>query len=362
MILRNQPTATRPHPRGFTLLEMVIGAAIMSVLMVALGSVMLIAGRAVPQAQSVTGTLTAAAGVADQMASELRYATAINQRSATMIEFTVADRNSDGLPETIRYEWSGTAGAALTRQYNGGTAVEAVSDVREFSLSYDTEVLSKTVPQGNESTETKLIQYTSSWYYGDYTIADTERYAEYFLPTLPADAVSWKITRVRFSAMRSGLSDTGVVKVQLQLPTAGGMPSGVVVDEATLYESTLPIVYLQCEIAYTKAGSLTPGQGICLVFQWQAGYSACELLGQYAYVTATNVALIKTVDRGASWYTLSGQSLLFSVYGTVTTAGTPTIQNTYYLNGIRVQLRAGADSQSLVQTAVKVLNRPEVSL
>ena len=130
MILRKHPTATRPAPRGFTLLEMVVGTAIMSVLMVAMGSILLIAGRALPQSQSVTGTTASAAAAADQMASELRYALAVNQRSTTMIEFTVADRNNDGLPETIRYEWSGTAGDPLTRTYNAGTAAQILSVAR----------------------------------------------------------------------------------------------------------------------------------------------------------------------------------------------------------------------------------------
>jgi hypothetical protein len=53
--------------------------------------------------------------------------------------------------------------------------------------------------------------------------------------------------------------------------------------------------------------------------------------------------------------------LLFSVYGTVTTSGTPQVQETYTLSGVQIRLRAGNDSRSLVQTAVKTLNRPEVA-
>jgi len=362
MIPQNHPIATRPGRPGFTLLELVVSTAVMSVLMVALGSVMLIAGRAVPQAQSTTGTMSAAAAATEQMASELRYAATVNQQSSTMIEFTVADRSNDGLPETIRYEWSGTSGASLTRQYNAGTAVAVLSDVREFALTYDTEVLSKEIPQGNESAETRLLLYTSSWDYGDYPIRDTERYAEYFFPTLPADAVSWKVTRVKFWTRASGLLGTGATEVQLQLPTAGNVPSGVIVDQSVLYEPILPFTYVLYEMPFTKAAGLSPSQGLCLVFNWLSGYTACELQGRTEHVTASNIALARTTDRGASWYGLTGQSLLFSVYGKVTTAGTPQVQNVYYLNGVRIQLRAGPDSQSLVQTAVKVLNRPEVSL
>jgi prepilin-type N-terminal cleavage/methylation domain-containing protein len=356
---RNQPTATRPNPRGFTLLELVVGTAVMSVIMVALGSVMLIAGRALPQAQSATGAAVAAAGAAEQMASELRYALAINQRSATMIEFTVADRNSDGLPETIRYEWSGTAAAPLTRQYNGGTAVDALSDVREFSLSYDTETISEEIPQGNESAETLLVGYTASADYHDYTIKESYWCAEYFLPTLPADAVSWKVTRVKFYAKLAG-GIGGQARVQLQLPTSGGLPSGVVRGEQILYESILPLLYLENELHYTTVSGLSPQQGLCMVFRWAADAEACKLLGRGKNVTATNVALSRSTSQGLTWSQLSGESLLFSVYGTVTTTGTPQIQNTCYLNAVQIQLRSGNDSGSFVQTAVRTLNRPEV--
>lgn len=354
-------TMSRLNSGGFTLLELVVSSTMISVLMLGLGSAMLIAGRAIPQAQDAAGATTAAASVAEQMANELRYAAAITERSSTALEFTVADRNSDGLPETIRYAWSGIAGAPLTRQYNTGTAAEVLSGVREFRLSYDTQTLSEEIPQGNQSAETRLVLYNSSWDYTDYGVRDASRYAMYFFPDLPADAVSWTVRRVRFYARQGGLSNTGQVRVQLQSPTAGDMPSGVVLDEGTLYESTLSTTYLVKEVAFANAVGLSPDEGLCLVFQWQADYTACELLGRGSYVTEPNIALVKTVDRGASWYALPGQSLLFSVYGTVTSEGTPQIQETCCLDGVGIRLRTGNDSRSLVQTAVATINRPEVT-
>ena len=360
MIERDKPDRTRQSRRGFTLLEMVVGATIMSVLMIAMGSVMLIAGRALPQAQSVTSATTAAAAAADQIASELRYATAVNQRSATRIEFTVADRNNDGLPETIRYEWSGTAGAPLTRTYNTGTTVQMLSDVREFDLSYDIQAISREIPQSQESAETLLAGYSSATNYADYSIKSAQWFAEYFRPTLPADATSWKVTRVRIYARQAGVPG-GQTKVQLQLPTAACLPSGVVLEEKTLYESILPLLYLEYDFSYAAVSGLSPQRGLCIVFRWAADTEACKLLGQNKNVTATNVSLLKSTSQGITWSKQSGESLLFSVYGTVTTSGTPLIQSTYYLDAVRVQLRSGSDSGSLVQTAVRPLNRPEVT-
>ena len=101
---------------------------------------------------------------------------------------------------------------------------------------------------------------------------------EYFRPTLPGDAVSWKVTRVRFYARSSGWA-SGETKVQLQTATLGGMPTGVVLQEKTLRESGLPVWYVLCEMSYTQASGLLPQQGLWLVFRWTSGNASCELLG-----------------------------------------------------------------------------------
>ncbi len=393
MIRLRQRGAARARHGGFTLLELVVSSVVLSVIMAGLGSAMLIAGRALPEAGSAAMAAVAAADAAEQMTADLRYATAVSERSATIIEFTVPDRNGDGTPEVIRYAWSGTAGAPLTRRYNGATAVEILANVAEFALSYDVKTISTETPQLNESPETLLIDYTSSTDYYDYPVAQTQWYGEYFLPALPANTVHWKVTRVRFQAMQaetvsapsapmekttlkgtaamaSTTSSTststgdaaGETRVQIQRATTGGFPSGVAIEEKTLYESALSSSYLQCEETFTQVSGLAPREGLCLVFKWVSDAEACRLLGRNRNVAATNLSLAETTGQGTSWTKLSGQSLLFSVYGTVTTAGTPLIQNTYYLDAVQIQLRAGGDGQSFVQTAAGTVNRPEVSL
>jgi hypothetical protein len=339
---------------------MVLALGVTSVILLGIGSAMLLAGRAMPDVHGPTVESLAGAEAIEPIVAELQYAVAINQRTTRMIEFTVADRNGDGTPEVIRYEWSGVAGDPLARTYNRGTSVQVLSDIREFGLSYDLQTISKEVPQGNESAETILIGYDSSSDYSDYAIKDTEWYSEYFRPVLPADAVGWKVTRVRFYAKQAGAFG-GETKVQLQTPTVGGLPSGIVLEEKTLQESLLPLLYLVQEMTYTQVCGLSPQRGLCLVFRWQSDAEACKLLGQNKNVTAANVTLAKSTDGSVSWSVLPSQSLLFSVYGTVTTAGTPQIQNTYYLTAVGIRLRAGTDNQATVQTSARTINRPEVT-
>jgi hypothetical protein len=348
------------HRDGLSLLETVTALAVTSTILLGIGSAMLLAGRALPDTRSPTAQTVAGAEALESVVAELRYAVAINQRAARLIEFTVADRSGDTTPEVIRYEWSGTAGDPLTRRYNAGASVDVLADVREFSLTYDLQTISTEILQTNESAETLLIGYDCSLDYADYSIKELEWYSEYFRPTLPVDAVSWKVTRVRFTAKQAG-SLGGETRIQLRTPTAGGLPSGIVLEEKTFYESILPLLYLVQEVTYTQVSGLSPQQGLCLVFRWQADAEACKLLGRNKNVAAADIALLKSTDKGVSWTSLAAQSLLFSVYGTVTTAGTPQIQNRYYLNALTVRLKAGADDQATVQTSVRMLNQPEVS-
>jgi hypothetical protein len=180
------------------------------------------------------------------------------------------------------------------------------------------------------------------------------------MPTLPGNTMSWKVTRVLLQAKVDATND-GQASVQLQLPTLGNQASGVVIEEKTLLESTLSTKYGTQEFTFSAATSLAPTQGLWIAVQWVANAIACRVQGQSSGVTATNLSLAKSTDKGISWSTLAGQSLLFTVYGTVTTAGTPQIQNTYYLEGVNLTLRASSDSASLVQTGVRLLNRPQVT-
>jgi len=357
---KNEMDCKRSRAGGFTLVEMVVSVTMMAVILFGLGSAMLIAGRALPQANSPVGGGIAAAQALERMTAELQYAVKVSRYAAHAVEFAVADRDGNDVAETICYEWSGTSGDPLTRRYNTGDSVDVLPNVQEFDLAYELASVTSETPSGNESSESTLAAHDATSDLHDYPIKDTEWYAQYFLPALPQDAVSWRVSRVLIQAKQDGSTD-GEARVQLQLPTAGDLPSGVVVEEKTLLESTLLSGYMEHEFTFSHGGSLSPEEGVWIVIRWIAHGTACKMRGRDKNVTASNLALAKSTNRGASWSTLTAQSLLFSVYGTVTTASEPQIQTNYYLDGVEIELRAGHDDQSAVQTGVRILNRPEVT-
>ena len=79
--------------------------------------------------------------VIDDLTGDLAYAKSFTSRLAHAVELTVADRDGDLVDETIRYEWSGVAGEALTRKCNAEAAVDVVQDVHQFDASYVVETV-----------------------------------------------------------------------------------------------------------------------------------------------------------------------------------------------------------------------------
>jgi len=149
MSVRPQPSARRaglPPPRGrrgFTLIELIVGMAVMAVLMGAMVSSLAVASRALDDRVSPTARARAAATVVEEMHADLSEAQAFLERTASAVTFVVPDRNDDGRPEVIRYEWTGPADQRLLRTVNSGPAVAVAENVELLNLTY---VLKTIVP------------------------------------------------------------------------------------------------------------------------------------------------------------------------------------------------------------------------
>src|SRR5580765_8068353 len=127
----------RYQSSGFTLIEVLLSAAIIAVIMLGLQSAMVLAARAAPSRTTSNAAALRSGRALDQLTSDLSYATSITTMTATTIEFTVPDRNGDSQPETIRYSWTGVSGDPLLRTVNNHTPAAIAPSVNEFQLIYD---------------------------------------------------------------------------------------------------------------------------------------------------------------------------------------------------------------------------------
>lgn len=159
----------RSRSRGFTLIEVVMSLAIMSIVVSAIGSMMVLATRALPNPDDPASETIAAGLAMSRIVDDLRYATRLIEASPTAIEFEVPDRDADLSPEVIRYEWSGVSGDPLSRSVNGGSHEIVLERARGITISYTREtsdlvptvllvVSSASLPSSQDAAKRTLIE------------------------------------------------------------------------------------------------------------------------------------------------------------------------------------------------------------
>ncbi len=358
-----------------TLVELTASVAIMGILIGGLGSAMVLASRAIPDGESPARTTTEACLVAEQIAGELFCAQTFTERSATVIEFAVADRNNDSSPETIRYEWSGTPGDPLTRQYNGGTAAVVAEDVNDFALSYDIMTQSETTTQDGTtwSDETELA-YFDGWagvsaLNQSHTLGPGHADSEYFEITPPDGVDQIKITMAKVVLSHTGTPPAQGVQVSIRRSKGDGSyePNGAAIGTpATIPGGALTTSPLWTDAMFSDVVVSDPSRhDYCLVVEVPAIPPA--YVYHYYSKSAPDDGMYHrwTEDAGATWdpsKNIDDQDLRFSVYGQFASSGTQEITvDRYFVAATRIALQIGADSATRVETSIQNLNSPEVA-
>jgi hypothetical protein len=269
------------------------------------------------------------------------------------------------MADKIRYTWSGTAGAALNRYYSPGDpatgtytygpATPVLAGAQEFALVYDKRAKSYAVTSG-ESAEMPLASYDSNTNLATSTITGTSYLGEYFVPTLPSGALTWKLTRVKFKARVNGFPD-GILTYQIRTASAG-LPTSTVLDSGTLNESRFSSFFTWQQVNFTTASGLTPGSGVCFLLMLNSSSPAGDIQYQSSVVPTLTFNALSSPGSSTAWTAPIGQSMNFQAYGTVT-APTATVTQ-YNLTGVRVTLRNTVDTSGRVRATVRTLNEPPV--
>lgn len=349
----NRLAPSRALRAGTMLAELVIAIAVSAILLLGIQSALSIALRSVPDPRSGAASTLKANRIVDQLVTELETAVFITDRSATSIGFTVPDRNGDGVNERIRYQWTGTAGGKLTRQYNGGAADTIAEQVDLFNLTPTATSVSDTYPLlgVEDSSESLLFDHYSTSGLGNLDVTATNWVGQHFTVTLPPGAVSWRPTRVQFMSKKASL--LGTTLVQLRPATSTFAPSSTILEQFSLLESLLGVSYSWQSFDLTQVGGLPSDASLALVLQRTAGAKSLT-------VQSTNgFGGLERSPDGASWNYDSGKSLVSRLYGKLTRSSGEGSISTHYLTSMDVVLRM-ADSSPTIRTAAALLNHPEL--
>ncbi|MEE8154476.1 MAG: prepilin-type N-terminal cleavage/methylation domain-containing protein [Phycisphaerales bacterium] len=344
----------RPR-RGFTLIELTVSLAILSILLVGIGSSIVLASHALPDNDSPLIKSVEAGTTLDQIATELETALSIVERSQASLAFTVPDRDGDGISERIRYAWNGIAGDSLTRQYNSQPEVPILADVNLFNLVYDIESTTETYPGAGveDAIDWLMVDYIGNGGFRPFSVTASDWIGQYFAPDLPGIATRWRPTRIKFVARQA--SKPGWTKVQLRPADANLQPTATVLEQFLLGHTELdPAAWAWHEYSFGEEGWRMPEEGICLVLEHDSGTSSVTI----RYDDDSGSGRLRTLDGGASWTYDSGRRMICQLYGKITRPGPSQYATCGSLKLVRVTLQAGSPDAPRTQTSIQTLNVP----
>lgn len=337
--------------RGFTLIEMIVSLAIVSVIGAALASVLHVAARAIPSESSVPELEASARAASVEIAGDLVLAQSIRVIDTNAVEFTVPDQTGDGTSETIRWDWGGTKGDPLVRTYNGVASsriTKADGVVFEWSTKTAAEQTGTTTLEGPE----QLLAGFSDSNNSTAALGTNKYTAIGFTPTLPSDAVSFSVTRF---TTRVTFNSATSLPFAVRREAPDGTP-GTVIASGTLVVSIPANSSTNQSATVSGLSGLAPGTGLWIQF------SPVSLLGSASMPYQTGVANGNTqfgfsTSAGVSWTVIKDGSALFAVYGKVVRPQ-PEMTNLTRAQSIRVSITPSGNKVRPLVAGVGLAARP----
>lgn len=311
-------TRQRPIQHGYTLVEVIVTLAIMSTVVLGLGSAIMLSARAAPSVNDALGLASDAGRAIEEMTDDLASAVLFESVTATGARFQVADRDNDATNETIEYAWSGVMGEPLTRTLNGGFASVLIDQVDGLAMSYLTSPPSPTSDAYNRSPEEVFWGNTSA----SSSTADATgmiRLGQSFLPTIQGGALGWIVTSVEMDLSGSG-SATYVIEVRSYI---GGVVGDTVYASASIRLDQLGEYVGDNGFELIPLGNpvlIAPSDEACVLFYRAKGTGTMRWGLRFA-MSAQGGTMLYSSDAGSTWLTSTFSHRALVVYGQQVFAG-----------------------------------------
>ncbi len=314
--------------------------------------------RVLPQEDQDTDPARVAASGLARLTEDLQHAIRLSSVSATSITVQLADRTGDGVAESVTYSWSGTAGAPLIRTYNLTTTENIVQNVRSVAFTADTFAAARTsAGAAVEGSEQLLEEYnpSSTGSGGGVDVTSLSTPGLYVQPALPADATSWRPTRILIKADKETGGRTTTLNIRKVDTNRRPVLANLWSTGAT---NTSADNQTWRTISLSSLPAMSAGDGLAFLLATSSLTASTKVYPDTGVLTPHG-AYVLTTNSGLSWTFTRGSAFPFRLYGCVTR---PTTTSTSYnrVDRIEVRLKVNSDSAAELRTSIALSGRPEI--
>lgn len=338
---------------GHTLVELVVALAVASLILLATGSAVVLATKALPGPdEAITAAYDSYDG-ALTFVTEVRYAKSFVEVKETTITFTVADRDGDDVDEVVQYAWGGNRGDPVLRQENGGAAEPIIPSAMSFKFVYALETVSREVPGPETTSAEQLISSIDSTKPVTQILTADQGKGQFVKPTPPSGTTAWRGTRL-YLHLKAEKTVDGVSSIQLRPCASTGAPDATIMAQQDLQESSAPDAagWVEVSLAWPE---VDPDLPVTIAIVGKSGTN--ELIAVSS--NGTTDGQFQTGDAGANWSDDGTTGLMHQLYGVYISAGPTVTETKHYLQSVTMlyQDDAGVEQRWL---RAPVLNRVEV--
>ena len=350
---------------GVSLLELMVTLPTATILIGAMASCITIMMRAKSQDDTLFRSTYDLSNAATQIASDLESAVAHVSSSTTHIEFVVPDRNGDGLPEQMRYEWGGATGANANKilwKYNREPLAVLFDDVGSFDLQTSTVTVPNSVPNHLLPDVTVLgsINALPDCVYREQVINAGNSIGQYFVPAVPNSSANWDLGTIRIMVRAADANTDGILYIRvMRADTTSRLPIAPILSEVRIAESRLGTGYQWLDIP-SPISWQAQGTPLCITLGYAGGTGDVARIQYIENGTGmpANASLVKSSNGGASWTSLgSTLGLRFYAYGLFRNYQGQGDRK--FLSSIELKLGSSRSIPQQIQTSIRLPSIPE---
>jgi hypothetical protein len=240
--------------------------------------------------------------------------------------------------------------------------VPVLDSLNSFVISLQQTAKTTSFSTTNESAEQLLLTTASVQSTSRRDIDTSDLMAQVIVPSafssIPANVLSWTLTKVDLYARQNSSADSTLAVQVRETGEWNDSPTSNVLGQVLIPESSLSGGDGWNTVTFASpVRDLTFNRRYSLVLAQLTGSGQAARI---PYADSTGTGVSDSTDGGASWQYLSARQMYAKFYGSYVTPGTTYTVTRNYVSNVGIQLQAGSQSLSRIDTRIPLRNLPEL--